>query len=163
MTAAARTQDQILARFRTIDPGDDWFGFRQSVLIDSMTLDTLRQALPDVDTNGRDDYVKPEALEQRARDYLTFAIGKIVDHRGISASRSVDKLGEYAWLLGRDDVVKAMQAAEYPQYGAPQVKAFAEGMGWPWPGEVYDWQAKALARMAEGLPCDPDCADGCGL
>src|SRR5207237_8576960 len=74
----ARTQEQILARFRDIDPGDDWLGFRRMVLIDSMTLDTLRQALPDFDTNGRDDYVKPEDLEQKARAHLTFGIGKTV-------------------------------------------------------------------------------------
>ncbi|MEU4590035.1 hypothetical protein [Micromonospora aurantiaca (nom. illeg.)] len=157
-----RTQEQILARFKAItDSGTDWMGFRREVLIDSMTLDTLKRALPDVNTNGRDDYVKPEALEGKARDYLTFAIGKAVDHRGISAGRSVDKLREYAWLLGRDDVVQAMEDAEYEQYGVPKLKAFATGLGWPWPADGDGWREKALSRMAEGLPCDPDCADGC--
>ena len=91
-----------------------------------------------------------------ASRYLDFAIGKIRNHRGISASRSVDKLTEYAWLLGRDDVVTAMEAADYPQYGAPKVKAFAEGMGWEWPS------TPDLARMSQGLPCEDTCADGCG-
>ncbi|MBM0275136.1 hypothetical protein [Micromonospora tarensis] len=150
-----RTQEQILARFRAV-ADSDWLGFRREVLADSMTLDTLRQAVPGIDTTGRDDYVKPEVLEQRARDYLTFAIGKALDHRGISASRSVDKLSEYAWLLGRDDVVAAMDAAEYEQYGVPKLRAFAEGMAWRWPGDI------PLARMAQGLPCQSACADGCG-
>ena len=162
-----RTQEQILARFRSIEQGDDWLGFRREVLLESMTRDSLRTIASDLDaTEPEDDQttypaVAPEQLEQTAREYLTFAIGKAAGHRGISASRSVDKLREYAWLLGRDDVVKAMEAAEYAQYGVPQLKAFAEGMGWPWPGDVHDWEAKALARMVEGLPCDPECMDGC--
>ena len=98
-----------------------------------------------------------EELTGEARKYLGFAIGKIVNHRGISASRSVDKLTEYAWLLGRDDIVKAMGEADYPQYGAPIVKAFADGFGW-WPEDV----GPELARMAEGLPCEDSCMDGCG-
>lgn len=158
---SVRTQQEILDRFRAV-ANLDTLGFCREVLADSMTLDTLRQAIPSIDTTGRDDYVKPDQLEQRARDYLTFAIGKAVDHRGISASRSVDKLGEYAWLLGRDDVLQAMDAAEYAQYGAPKLKAFAEGMGWPWPGELPEREARELARMAEGLPCRDECGEGCG-
>ncbi|MFG3559112.1 hypothetical protein ACGGAQ_32545 [Micromonospora sp. NPDC047557] len=34
--------------------------------------------------------------ETYARDYLQFAVGKILDHRGNSASWSVDKLGKLA-------------------------------------------------------------------
>ncbi|MEU5939383.1 hypothetical protein ABZ807_09350 [Micromonospora sp. NPDC047548] len=157
----ARTQEQILARYREIatDGEDDPFNWRQDVLLGAMTRDTAQQALPNADLT-HEKWVQDDT-DTAAREYLTFAIGKIAGHRGISASRSVDKLSEYAWLLGRDDVVEAMTKAEYPQYGAPAVKAFAEGMGWPWPGDVVGWRAKALARMAEGLPCEPDCADGC--
>lgn len=158
---SARTQEQILARYRQIDDvGDDFLGFRRDVLLASMTTETAQQALDGADLSGETWEVVTD-VDKAAREYLTFAIGKAADHRGISASRSVDKLGEYAWLLGRDDVVKAMDDAEYAQYGVPKLKAFADGMGWPWPGEVRDWQAKALARMAEGLPCEPDCGEGC--
>ncbi|MEV4197059.1 hypothetical protein [Micromonospora globbae] len=167
----ARTQEQILARFREITAGGgDWFGFRREVLLESMTLDSLRAVASDVGAvETADDQttypaVKPDQLEKAARDYLAFAVGKAVDHRGISAGRSVEKLGEYAWLLGRDDVAQAMEAAEYAQYGVPKLRAFAEGMGWSWPGDVDDRDAAALARMANGEPCDPDgCAEGCGL
>ena len=69
----------------------------------------------------------------------------------------MEKLIEYAWLLGRDDVVAAMEAAEYTNYGAPKVKAFAEGMGFPWPTDD-----PGLTRMADGLPCADDCLNGCG-
>ncbi|MEV4271971.1 hypothetical protein [Micromonospora aurantiaca (nom. illeg.)] len=165
---SARTQEQILARFRAINDGTDFFGFRREVLLESMTRDSLRAVvagLGHVEVGGDDTTypaVAPEQLEQTAREYLTFAIGKAVDHRGISACRSVDKLREYAWLLGRDDVVQAMEDAEYEQYGVPKLKAFATGLGWPWPAEGDGSQEKALARMSEGLPCAEDCYDGCG-
>ncbi|AYF29273.1 hypothetical protein CSH63_17735 [Micromonospora tulbaghiae] len=165
---SARTQAQILARFTAIyDGGTDWMGFRLQVLLESMTRDSLRAVAHHLNAPEPDDdtttypAVAPDQLEQTAREYLTFAIGKAVDHRGISASRSVDKLREYAWLLGRDDVVQAMENAEYEQYGVPKLRAFAAGLGWPWPAEGDGWRERALARMAEGLPCDPDCADGC--
>ncbi|MGC4857509.1 hypothetical protein ACLQ24_30140, partial [Micromonospora sp. DT4] len=97
--------------------------------------------------------------ETYARNYLDFAIGKILDHRGNSASRSVDKLSELAWLLGRDNIVAAMDHAGYPMYGAPQVKAFADGFGWPF---LDGDDGLALARMADGQQCDPQgCERGC--
>lgn len=155
----ARTQDEILARFQAIEEYD-FLGFRSEVLAEAMTAETLRP-LADPDANLSDH--KPIDAEAVAREYMVFAVGKIVDHRGISASRSVEKLTEYAWLMGRDDVIAAMEAVEYEQYGAPQVRAFAETLGWPWPGEVANDELKMLDRMANGLPCRPDCEDGCGL
>lgn len=103
-----------------------------------------------------------EQLTAAAQEYLGFAIEKISAHRGISAERSVIKLREYAWLLDRDDVVTAMDAAEYPQYGAPTVKAFADGMGWPFIAHVAESERAALVRMSKGLPCVDGCESGCG-
>lgn len=152
-----RTQDEIVARIADVE-AEDWFGFRREVLIEYLDY---QHAKP---------YLKPEvtgeeqagqttrlgSVEAEAKHYLEFAIGKIENHRGISANRSVDKLGEYAWLLSRADVLAAMDAADYEQYGAPKVKAFALGMGWPWPADVV-----GLNRMADGEPCVGGCEDGC--
>jgi hypothetical protein len=153
---AIRTQDEIVARIEVVRVEGDWLGFRQEVLISALDFEHaspfLNEGVTEEEWNGRRD----ADLEHAAKGYLEFAIGKIEDHRGISASRSVDKLTEYAWLLGRDDVVYAMENAHYPQYGAPKVKAFADGMGWPWP------DAAALNRMAEGSFCEPGCESGCG-
>jgi hypothetical protein len=152
-----RTQDEIVARIKAIS-ADDLLGFGREVLIDGLDFEHARPFLaPRVDA-GRDWSSPTRSFEVDARHYLEFAIGKILGHRGISAGRSVDKLREWAWLLCRDDVVQAMDVAEYPQYGAPKVKAFALGLGWPWPSDNA-----ALERMATGLPCVPDCASGCGL
>jgi hypothetical protein len=151
-----RTQAQILARFRDI-ADSDWLGFRREVLTAAMDREHLLAALPDATVP--EDW-KPCDTEREARGYLEFAIEKILGHRGISAERSVEKLGEYAWLLDRDDVVSKMDDADHSQYGAPKVKAFADGMGWPFRAGSDREQAE-LERMAGGSPCREDCQEGC--
>jgi hypothetical protein len=152
--ASTRTQDEIAARIRAIP--DDLFGFRTEVLAAMLDVEHLREfCKADADLDGYEP-LTAEAQVEEARRYLEFAFGKALDHRGISASRSVDKMREHAWLMGRDDVVEAMQRAEYAQYGVPILFAFANGMDWPIPDDPD------LRRMADGLPCTPDCDNGCG-
>ena len=154
MNGLKRTQDEIVQRIREVED-DDFFGFRTDVLIQALDFEHARPLLKSEITPDKwADYV-PGDFQQAAKDYYAFAVGKIRDHRGLSAQRSIDKLGEYAWLLGRDDVVTAMEAADYPQYGAPQVKAFGEGFGLTWP------DSPEMVLMAAGEPCTPDCG-GCG-
>jgi hypothetical protein len=159
-----RTQDEILARFLDV-ADEDMFGFAREVLAAAMDEATIRKAFPDINLPLAAP-AEPDT-SAAAQRYLAFAIGKIVDHRGISASRSVTKLTEYAWLLGRDDVVKAMDGADYAQYGAPKVRAFAEGMGWPFadpagPSYREAPYREALERMSQGEPCRDGCDEGCG-
>lgn len=156
-TGPGRTQEEILGRIEAVND-DDMFGFRREVLIEALDYEHARPFLkPSVTA---EDWAGIQVCacdrEAAARDYYKFALGKIENHRGISANRSVDKLREHAWLLGRDDVVAAMDAAEYPQYGAPKIAAFAAGLGLAWPDDV------AMVRMSSGLPCEDDCAEGCG-
>jgi hypothetical protein len=148
-----RTQDEIAERIRAVKDSD-FFGFRREVLLDALDFEHARPFLVEGATST--DWRQVTEVEQAARDYYAFALDKIRDHRGISASRSVDKLTEYAWLLGRDDVVAAMDAAPYPQYGAPKVKAFADGFELAWP------DSDDMTRMANGESCTPTCDEGCG-
>lgn len=153
-----RTQDEIVARIAEIETDaeeNDWMGFRREVLIGALDYAHAQPYLkPDVTAqtwDGRRD----GDLHAAALSYYEFAVGKIRDHRGISASRSVDKLREYAWLLGREDAVAAMDAVDYAPYGAPQVKAWADAFDQEWPAERW------AVRMAEGLPCQQECQE-CG-
>lgn len=123
-----RSQDEIFARAQA---ADDTFGWAQEVLLPYLDFDHARPVLNDDVTPEQwaehaDD---PAEVAEAARDYYTFALGKIADERGISAERSVIKLREYAWLMGRDDIVTAMDAAPYAEYGAPKVAAFGAGLG----------------------------------
>lgn len=153
-----RTQDEIAERVRAYEMGaEDFFGFAREVLIEALDYEHAKPYLKAEST--AESWGEPATANEQyeaAVEYYEFALGKIEDHRGISASRSVTKLTEYAWLLCRDDVTEAMNAANFPQYGAPKVKAFADGFGLPWPDD------EIFARMAAGEPCTDDCMAGCG-
>lgn len=123
-----RTSEEIAARLTT-EP--DPMGWVAETLLPYCEFDAVRPYLVDgaTETDWTDARADAAALESAARAYYEFALGKIADQRGISAERSVIKLREYAWLAGRDDVLAAMDAADYPEYGAPKVRVFADAFG----------------------------------
>jgi hypothetical protein len=159
-----RTQEEILGRIARIR-GSDLMGFRMEVLVTALSFESAKQwRAVDCTAEQWGKTLTDEDFIARALEYLVFAMDKADSHRGISAGRSVEKLYEFAWLLGREDVMKAMDVAGYPQYGAPKLRAFAQTMGLAfqevWISEVTD----ALVHMANGRPCD-DAANfecGCG-
>lgn len=164
MTAVAvtRSQDEILARM--VAACEDLFGFRREVLLLALDFDHARQFLVGDATAEQWAAATPTDYAAEALAYLGFACGKALGHRGISASRSVDKLREWAWLFGRDDVVSAMDSARYAMYGVPKLRAFAVRMGDPW---AAVWTEHAvpggeLDRMSRSELCRPDCDAGCG-
>ncbi len=147
-----KTQEEILQRVR--QAGEDFFGFTVSVLVGSLSFENAKPflkegTLPDQWTPDLTD----EAVMKSALAYLEFAWGKAEDHRGLSASRSVDKMTAFCWLLGHD--VSGIDAAEYAYYGCPKLKVVAQLLGQPLPTDP------ALVNMMEGRPCDPHCEQGC--
>lgn len=99
--------------------------------------------------------ISDDAVKTALADYIAFAWGKVEDHRGISASRSVDKCSAWAWLLAGDDIIRDIEAAGYAQYGAPKLAVICKRFGLPIPDG--EW----ARRMIAGEPCGAgDC--GCG-
>jgi hypothetical protein len=126
-----RTAEEITARANDGN-AEDPFGWTLEVLLPYLELDAVRPFLKNAATTAEEwDDVRsdPADLTNAARAYYLFALGKISDERGISAERSVLKLREFAWLAGRDDVVAAMDAADYAPYGAPKVALFGQAFG----------------------------------
>lgn len=123
-----RTSAEIAAR---AEASDDPFGWAQEVLLYYIDFGTARPFLKDgVTAEEWSEVVEdPAEIGEAARIYYEFALGKIEDERGISAERSVVKLREYAWLMGRDDVVAAMDEASGSRYGAAKVAVFGESFG----------------------------------
>jgi hypothetical protein len=153
-----RTQNEILANIE--QHKHDVFGFHSDVIMDALDFEHAKPFLTEEATQKvweEQRYHNGAEIEAAARDYLVFAYSKAADHRGLSAGRSVDKLEAFAWLLGRDDVLAAMDQAEYNGYGVPKLYAFADGMGFPRPTGSVD----KLDRMAKSLPCVDDCKEGC--
>ncbi|MEU8332177.1 hypothetical protein AB0J14_35210 [Micromonospora arborensis] len=161
-----RTQDEVLHRINQCAANDDLFGFHRGLLINALDIDHARPFLqPGITAQqwNRHRWDGHAGAEAYGREYLWFAVHKVLNHRSGSASRAVNKLTELAWLLGREDVVTAVNAAPYPMYGAPKITVFAEGLGWPLHSRAQDPDGRAaFTRMAAGQPCSPDGCDwGC--
>lgn len=147
-------QDEIVAR---INASTGFLNFSADVL------------LPFLDFEHAQAFLKPEVTaaewEQKSqdrdailadmRDYMAFAWGKVEDHRGLSAGRSVDKIAAWAWLLD-DDVAKRMVKAGYAQYGAPKLAVACEAFGFPIPDK------DGIRNMIAGQQCVWGCGEGCG-
>ncbi|MCT1430595.1 hypothetical protein M3G50_07490 [Brachybacterium muris] len=132
-----RTQDQIVARMEDVKPGDV-FGFKADLLLgyldfehakpflkEEATADAWAEAVADI---------KPPA--QAGAEYVPFAVGKIRDERGISASRSVQKFAEWAWLDGQDDLADQIDDdRNYGWYGDQAVRLYTDHYGLTWPEE----------------------------
>lgn len=104
----------------------------------------------------KQDDTSDEAVRAVLADYMEFAWGKVEDHRGISAGRSVDKCTAWAWYLRGDDIVEQVEAAGYAQYGAPKLAVICREFGLPIPDD------STIKRMVAGEPCGPGCESGCG-
>jgi hypothetical protein len=153
-----RTQQEIAARIREVQP-HDFFGFSTAVLVFNLDFENAKEFLkPDATP---DDWPPPDArteaaIRKEAVEYLDFAWDKAKNHRGISASRSIQKMTEYLWLLGLDDASHAVREAPHRNYGAPGLKVAAMALGLPLPTDAE------LVRMMDSLPCREDCNEGCG-
>ncbi len=154
-----RTQEEIVQRYEAVK-ADDVLGFRSEVLLLYLDFEHAKPYLkPDVTAESWNADVSKydrDAVLEAAAKYMVFAWGKVKDHRGISASRSVDKMTEYAWLLGEDALVEEIGRTGYAQYGAPPLKLICEKLGFPLPDD------EPTKRMMRGEPCCDGCQEGCG-
>lgn len=147
-----RTQEEILERINT---STSMFGWDVEVLAMYLGFDAAESIRrPEITReaweNDQHSQERENVLEDFA-DYMQFAIGKAIDHRGISASRSIEKLQTWQWLLGDEP----HPDEPYRNYGAPILKAVCEQYGFPVPDD------ERFLRMADGERCRDDCMEGC--
>jgi len=115
----------------------DIFGFACEVLIDYISFEDAKPHL-------KEDYIqKVETKEEKWEvisdineaaqdflDYMNFAWGKAEDERGISASRSIIKLGMWLWIMNREDLCGIINDDDlYNPYGAPALIEVCNAMG----------------------------------
>lgn len=138
-----RTQAEVVERYKATRE-NDILGFQADVLLDYMTLDSAEP------------FIKPEAVAafrsgekkwgmvtdikecaQDFLDYMNFAWTKALDERGISASRSVEKLGEWLWLMNREDLSQLIHQDDlYNPYGAPALIEVCKKLNIGYPNEL---------------------------
>ena len=95
------------------------------------------------------------AIIETMVDYMAFAWGKVLDHRGISANRSVQKFEAWCTILGRNDLVEYLSGQQYAMYGAPMLAKICEAFNIALP------EGRKIRRMIKGLPCTRNCDEGC--
>ena len=155
------TQEEIVARIELVRP-HDWMGAESGELIRALDKEhVLPYLVEGADVSGWQGPVSDADAFAAARDYLAFAVGKAEDHRGLSASRSVDHYKGWVWLLEPDRFDEFADAG-YTNYGAPMLQAAADilGFGDRWAELVPN--GSPVANMAQGLPCEDGCFEGCG-
>jgi len=132
-----RTDIEIVAKLR--ETTEDLFGFEREVLANYLSKDAI------INFTGlfKEEYVEKvksgetsvevSGLEESVQDfldYMVFSWMKATDERGISASRSVSKLGAWLWLFGKDDLQRTIHNDDlFNPYGAPALIKVCEEMG----------------------------------
>lgn len=166
-----RTADEIVQRIHDLALTDA-LGFERNVLLQfipgeraiEFIAETLRESGQaeafDASKHVFHEQTRGRVL-QEMREYMPFAWGKAIGHRGISACRSVAKFSAWLWLLEDADLVAMCEdSTRYPQYGAPILKAICDKYG----SDVGEVPAGLeVERMAAGLPCVDGCQVGCSV
>lgn len=131
-----RTQDEIVAKLDD-KTRERFMDFTPDVLVPALEWDFAKKYL-------QEDYVlKVEKGEEKFEntsdintivqeflDYMVFAWGKAENQRGLSASRSINKLSAWLWLLNREDLVNTIEDDDlYNPYGAPALIEVCNKLG----------------------------------
>lgn len=154
-----RSAQEIIDR---IESHNDIFNFSIEVLCAYLSFDEA-QPLIDPGKGNRAEWERDvehadksrEATLARMRDYMEFAWTKAQDHRGLSAIRSLIKIGCYVWLLGDDEAASQLESERTGLYGAAHLRYVCHRYNLPIPDD------EGIQRMAEGRPCRDDCDEGC--
>ena len=155
-----RTQKEILARIDEIRE-EDFFGVEQSDLIGYLDFDNAKPFLKPETTEAS----WTEILDKRVtpldemKKYMSFALDKAENHRGLSAGRSVSHFRAWLWLIGDDELLAFINKEEnYRYYGVPILRKIGEKYNIPLPTDET-W----FNNMSNGNRCSADCREGCSI
>lgn len=153
-----RTLNELVEKLNHRDK-NDIFGWEVEVLVPYLPFEMAKPWLkPEVTAETWVSMTfTEEAVLKEMRDYMAFAWGKVENHRGISASRSVEKMAAWCYIMGNDELVAYLgDGGHYAQYGAPMLAKVCQTYDLPIP------DLESLRNMIAGLPCWSGCENGCG-
>lgn len=115
----------------------DYFGFKSEVALQFLPFRKVKQFLCDdyvakVEKEEVEFHQITDVMEavQDFLDYMVFAWMKADEGKGLSASRSIDKLSAWMMILSRPDVAKILQDYSlYSPYGKPALRKACEILG----------------------------------
>lgn len=149
------TQDQILERLKSKQ--QEALNFEPDVLLDYLDFDHVREFLKEgVTAEQWGKGLKPNPLQEGETYMKEYGWPKVLNHRGISASRTIQKMTAWAFLADDQKALEIIETTGYAQYGAPILLSLCKHWGWDVPDDP------SVGRMAAGQSCTPDCHIGCG-
>lgn len=131
-----RNQDEIVNRVKEVSKSD-LFGVMTSDLLAYLDFEHAKEFLKEGTTKeeweaGDDPYPKKEEnIKEEIVNYMPFAFGKANDCRGLSATRSINHMQAWLWLLG-DAEYEKIEAIPYQHYGKEKLIAICEMLGLDW-------------------------------
>jgi hypothetical protein len=157
-----RTQEEIVKKTAE---ADSMFGFEREVLLLYVGFEQAKPFLnPDLVTKPgaeaewnacmpplSDDLIKADMAKYMAE----YGWNKAMDHRGLSAGRTIEKMLAWLWLLGDEETIEAVNKAGYENYGCPKLAIICQKYNLPIPSDP------AVENMINGQPCSAGCRS-CG-
>jgi hypothetical protein len=122
-----REQEEIVARIDEMT--DDFLGFRREALYIFLTWESA-SSMGIFKAESEDEWgaVEDDPIGV-IKDYLPFAWEKANNFRGISASRSLMKIAEWAWLSGDEKLMEIAEWQFYAFYGKDILREVTEHVG----------------------------------
>lgn len=135
-----KTQDEIAQKIKS--RAGQFLDFLPEVLIEYLSFDKARPFLNEdvIAEKGEEEArkewggckdVTEELVIAEMKDYMEFAWGKAIDERGISATRSIQKMEAWMFLLGKDEGFDF--ESDYEPYGKPILRKICELFDFPIP------------------------------
>ncbi len=131
-----KSVDEICEIYKELGK-DDFLGFSFDVFAKFVPFEKAKYNFEDDFINkvesGLEKWTFINTIEEASQDfldYMNFAWGKAEDKRGISASRSIEKLSMFLRIMGREDLAELIDDDDlYNPYGAPALIAVCDKMG----------------------------------
>lgn len=136
----SRSQDEIMEKMR--DAQAKMLDFSSEVYINYLTKNNavkfLSEEYIEKCLSGEETCITDiNETTQDLLDYMVFGWMKALDQRGISAGRTIHKIGAWLWLLGRIDLYDLIHNDDlYNPYGTPALIAVCEKLGIEVPADV---------------------------
>lgn len=146
-----RTQDEIFNRIKD----NSGLGFCAEVLVSYLNWDKSKEFYKKEFITEVEEGKKPHPeiitdiyeTVQDMLDYLIFGYMKALDKRGLSAGRTIEKLKNWLWLLGRDDLKQIVGDDElYNPYGMPALIALTEKLGLEVPEDIREFAKEKVLK-----------------
>lgn len=130
-TPLRRSPEEIQTKITNV-ANTDFFGVIRERLIFALPFDDAKEYL--VDGTKPSDFLPAathtiEDVTAEAKDYLSFAVDKMRNERGLSAARSIDHYHGLIFLAFDDATLQDFNETDYGHYGRKQLAKAADLFG----------------------------------